>query len=177
MYKSTNSLALGIVFVGFTTQFGGEFASGAQIYQYFINFGIGALVMPVVAQALLSLFYYYGMYEIEYFVMVCMAPAVAFATGEATLNALTGMPYLICTLIIGVFIFVIILFGTDVYTHIPSICRESGTKIVIIGGKKALKAAEEKIKEAIKRTEFVVLGTIIYGKNLQRLGWQSARCA
>ena len=33
---------------------------------------------------------------------------------------------------------------------------------------------EEKIKEAIKRTEFVVLGTIIYGKNLQRLGWQSA---
>ena len=33
-------LAMGLAFVAFTTQFGGGFASGAQIYQYFINYGI-----------------------------------------------------------------------------------------------------------------------------------------
>ena len=156
--RNTHSLALGIAFVGFTTQFGGGFASGAQIYQYFINFGIGALIMPIVAQALLSLFYYYGMkyahrhhtydyrsfsdsfygrfrklfsnlYEIEYFVMVCMAPAVAFATGGATLNALTGIPYIICTLMIGAFIFAITLFGTDLVRK----CSSALSILIIVG--------------------------------------------
>ena len=35
--KSRMPLAMGVAFVAFTTQFGGGFASGAQIYQYFIN--------------------------------------------------------------------------------------------------------------------------------------------
>ena len=35
--KSKMPLAMGIAFVAFTTQFGGGFASGAQIYQYFIK--------------------------------------------------------------------------------------------------------------------------------------------
>lgn len=30
---------------------------------------------------------------------MCVAPAVAFATGGATLSTLTGLPYLVCTLI------------------------------------------------------------------------------
>ena len=152
------SLAMGIAFVGFTTQFGGGFASGAQIYQYFINYGIWALVTPILAQALMSLFYWYGMryafqkktydyrsfsdsfygrtkgvfsnlYEIEYFVMVCMAPAVAFATGGSTLNALTGIPYVVCTLIIGAFILVITLFGTDIVRKCSSIL----SVIIIVG--------------------------------------------
>ena len=38
--KSKMPLAMGLAFVAFTTQFGGGFASGAQIYQYFINYGI-----------------------------------------------------------------------------------------------------------------------------------------
>ena len=33
--KSKMPLAMGIAFVAFTTQFGGGFASGAQIYQYY----------------------------------------------------------------------------------------------------------------------------------------------
>ena len=36
--KNGMPLAMGLAFVAFTTQFGGGFASGAQIYQYFINF-------------------------------------------------------------------------------------------------------------------------------------------
>ena len=35
--KSKMPLAMGLAFVAFTTQFGGGFASGAQIYQYFIT--------------------------------------------------------------------------------------------------------------------------------------------
>lgn len=153
-----HSIAWGIAFVGFTTQFGGGFASGAQIYQYFINYGIWALIMPFLAQFLMSLFYWYGMkyahqkktydyrsfsdsfygkfrgifsnlYEIEYFVMVCMAPAVAFATGGSTLNALTGLPYMLCTLIIGIFIFLITLFGTDLVRKCSSVLS-----ILIIAG-------------------------------------------
>ncbi len=156
--KKTHSLAWGIAFVGFTTQFGGGFASGAQLYQYFINYGIWALVMPFIAQFLLSLFYWYGMryahnhqtydyrtfsdsfygkyrvifsnlYEIEYLVMVCMAPAVAFATGGSTLEALTGMPYLLCTLIIGIFIFFVTLFGTELVRKCSSVLS-----VLIIAG-------------------------------------------
>lgn len=140
--KKKHSLAVGIAFVGFVTQFGGGFASGTQIYQYFINYGAWTFIMPIVAQAILSIFYWYGMryafrnktfdyrsfsdkfygkykkigsnlYELEYFLMVSLAPAVAFATGGATLQALTGIPYIICTLFIGLIIFGLTIFGTD----------------------------------------------------------------
>ena len=50
--KSKMPLAMGIAFVAFTTQFGGGFASGAQIYQYFINYGIWCLLMPLITQGL-----------------------------------------------------------------------------------------------------------------------------
>lgn len=52
---------MGIAFVAFTTQFGGGFASGAQIYQYFINYGIWCLLMPLITQGLYALFFWYGM--------------------------------------------------------------------------------------------------------------------
>ena len=155
---------MGIAFVGFTTQFGGGFASGAQIYQYFINYGVFGLLTPIIAQALMSLFYWYGMkyafehkkydyrsfsdsfygkfksvfsnlYEVEYLVMVCMAPAVAFATGGATLNTLTGIPYILCTLLIGAFILVIAIAGTDLVrkcSSILSILIIAGMMVVLI---------------------------------------------
>ena len=56
--KSKMPLAMGIAFVAFTTQFGGGFASGAQIYQYFINYGIWCLLMPLITQGLYALFFW-----------------------------------------------------------------------------------------------------------------------
>ena len=158
------SMAMGIAFVGFITQFGGGFASGAQIYQYFINYGIWMLVTPVLAQGIMAAFYLYGMnyahqnktydyrnfsdrfygkfsiifsnlYELEYIVMVCLAPAVAFATGASILNTLTGIPYIICTMIIGVSIFIVTLFGTNFvrkYSSILSVMVIAGLLIVLI---------------------------------------------
>ena len=140
--KNKMPLAMGIAFVAFTTQFGGGFASGAQIYQYFINYGIWALILPVLTQGLLALFFWTGLkyayrhktydyrafsdhfygkyrllfsnlYELTYLIMIGTASAAAFATGGATLEQLTKIPYWLCTLIIGAFIFVIALYGTN----------------------------------------------------------------
>ena len=66
---------------------------------------------------------------------MCVAPAVAFATGGATLSTLTGLPYLVCTLIIGVFIFIVAIFGTDLVRRVASvlsICIIAGLLIVYI---------------------------------------------
>ena len=123
--KSKMPLAMGIAFVAFTTQFGGGFASGAQIYQYFINYGIWCLLMPLITQGLYALFFWYGMryaykhktydyrsfsdslygktrpimsnlYEICYLIMIGTASAAAFATGGSTLQMLFGIPYWVC---------------------------------------------------------------------------------
>ena len=75
--KSKMPLAVGVAFVAFTTQFGGGFASGAQIYQYFINYGIWGLILPVLAQFLLAFFFYIdGVYTI-----IDMATAYGSALG------------------------------------------------------------------------------------------------
>lgn len=141
--KNKMPLIMGVAFVAFTTQFGGGFASGAQIFQYFINYGIWCLILPFLSQGLYALFFWYGMryaykhktydyrsfsdkfygktspvmsnlYEICYLIMIGTASAAAFATGGSTLNALTKLPYWLCTSIIGLFIFIIVLFGTNV---------------------------------------------------------------
>ncbi|MCI1958342.1 MAG: hypothetical protein LKJ25_01800 [Clostridia bacterium] len=141
--KSKMPLAVGVAFVAFTTQFGGGFASGAQIYQYFINYGLWCLFLPIVSQLLLSLFFWYGMryayahktydyrsfsdsfygkfrpvfsnlFEITYIIMIATASAAAFATGGSTLFTLTKIPYWLCTLVIGIFIFLIALYGTNI---------------------------------------------------------------
>ena len=41
----TGSVIFGVAFVWFTTHFGGGFASGAQIYSYYVSFGIWCLLM------------------------------------------------------------------------------------------------------------------------------------
>lgn len=135
--KSRMPLAVGVAFVAFTTQFGGGFASGAQIYQYFLNYGIWTLVLPILTQFLLAFFFWIGMnyayekktydyrsfsdsfygkyrivfsnlYEITYLIMIATASAAAFATGGSTLQTLTNIPYWICTLVIGLFIFLLL---------------------------------------------------------------------
>lgn len=134
-------LTMGLAFVAFTTQFGGGFASGAQIYQYFINYGLWCLLLPLVTQGLYAFFFWYGMrysyrhkvydyravsnsmygkfnplmsnlYELCYLIMIGTASAAAFATGGSTLNTLLGIPYWLCTFFVAAFIFVIALFGT-----------------------------------------------------------------
>ena len=122
--SAASSMILGVAFVWFTTHFGGGFASGAQIYSYYVRYGIWCLLMPVLAMGYNALFFayclrfarkhevydyrsynnaFYGkfapvfsnLFEILYICVMCVAPAVAFATGGATLSTLTGLPYLL----------------------------------------------------------------------------------
>lgn len=141
--KNKMPVVLGVAFVWFTTQFGGGFASGAQLNQYFVFFGIWTLFTPILAQAMGAFYQWYALkyarkhelydyrsfndhfygkyapifsnlYEILYIGLLCMAPSVAFATGGATMQNVTGLPYMVCTAIIGIFIFVISIYGTAI---------------------------------------------------------------
>ena len=162
--NKAGSMILGVAFVWFTTHFGGGFASGAQIYSYYVRYGIWCLIMPAAAMLYNTVFFayclrfarkhevydyrsynnaFYGkfspvfsnLFEILYLCVMCVAPAVAFATGGATLSALTGLPYLLCTFVIGVFIFIVAIFGTDLVRKVASVlsvCIIAGLLIVYI---------------------------------------------
>lgn len=155
---------LGVAFVWFTTHFGGGFASGAQIYSYFVKYGAWCLLMPVLAMLYNMVFFAYSLYfarkhevydyrsynnafygkfapvfsnlfELLYLCVMCVAPAVAFATGGATLSELTGIPYLLCTFLIGIFIFVVAIFGTDLVRKVASVlsvCIIAGLMVVYV---------------------------------------------
>lgn len=95
---------------------------------------------------------------------MCVAPAVAFATGGATLSTLTGMPYLVCTLIIGVFIFIVAIFGTDLVRRVASIlsvCIIIGLLIVYIPNIIASSHEISQTASAMNSSEFP-LGKALY---------------
>ena len=162
--NKAGSMILGVAFVWFTTHFGGGFASGTQIYSYYVRYGIWSLFLPLFAMAYNGVFFAYCLYfarkhevydyrsynnafygrfaplfsnlfELLYLCVMCVAPAVAFATGGATLSTLTGLPYLLCTFLIGAFIFVVSVFGTDLVRKVASvlsICIIAGLLIVYV---------------------------------------------
>ena len=162
--NKAGSMILGVAFVWFTTHIGGGFASGAQIYSYYVRYGIWSLFLPLFAMAYNGVFFAYCLYfarkhevydyrsynnafygrfaplfsnlfELLYLCVMCVAPAVAFATGGATLSTLTGLPYLLCTFVIGAFIFVVSVFGTDLVRKVASvlsICIIAGLLIVYV---------------------------------------------
>lgn len=130
-----------VAFVWFATQFGGGFASGRQIIDYYVSYGWYAIFTPIVAQGLMALIFYYvlkvsvqkklrnygefthelygssrkimsPLFEFLYNFTLCIATAVAFATGGSTLTQLTGIPYIVSTLGIAV-----ILFGLTIYGY------------------------------------------------------------
>ncbi|MDO4554339.1 MAG: iron-containing alcohol dehydrogenase family protein [Lachnospiraceae bacterium] len=64
--------------------------------------------------------------------------------------------------------------GQEIYKNIPEKCAPYGKKVLIIGGKKALAAAEAKILDAIKDSSLKIIGTTWYGgectyANIERL--------
>lgn len=156
--KNKMPVVVGVAFVWFTTQFGGGFASGAQLYQYFLAFGIWAIVTPILAQAFGAIYQWYGLkyarkhevydyrsfndsfygkyapifsnlYEIIYIALLCVAPSVAFATGGSTMEKVTGLPYIVCTAVIGLFIFIIAIYGTNLVRK-----AASTLSVIIIAG-------------------------------------------
>lgn len=195
----TGAIILGVSFVWFTTHFGGGFASGAQIYSYFVRYGVWCLFMPVLAMLYNTVFFAYGLrfarkhqvydyrsynnafygkfapifsnlFEVLYICVMCVAPAVAFATGGATLSELTGLPYLLCTVLIGVFIFVVAIFGTDLVRRVASIlsiCIIAGLLVVyipnIISNFSGITDAAVSMASAELRLEDALYSAFLYG--------------
>ena len=195
----TYSIIFGVAFVWFTTHFGGGFASGAQIYSYYVRFGIWCLIMPALAMLYNGIFFAYGirfarkhevydyrsynnafygkfapvfsnLFEVLYICVMCVAPAVAFATGGATLSTLTGLPYLLCTLIIGIFIFIVAIFGTDLVRRVASvlsICIIAGLLIVyipnIIHGWSAIRATAQQMTTSTQPFGKALYSAFLYG--------------
>ena len=55
--------------------------------------------------------------------------------------------------------------GENAYDEIATYCAPFGTKVAIIGGKKALEASQERLLNALSKTELEAIDTIWYGKN------------
>lgn len=53
--------------------------------------------------------------------------------------------------------------GIDAYDEIKNICSKYGKKIIVIGGKRALKKAKNTIQEGVKDSELEILDFIWYG--------------
>lgn len=147
--KDRMPVVIGVAFVWFTTQFGGGFASGNQLRQYFVQFGVWAFVTCVLAQFIGAFYQWYALryakkhevydyrsfndsfygkyafifsnlYELVYIVTICVAPAAAFATGVSTMETAFGINHIIGTLFVGIFIFIVAVYGTNVVRKVAS---------------------------------------------------------
>ena len=55
--------------------------------------------------------------------------------------------------------------GDRIYDKIGPVCESYGKKVLVIGGRKALAAAYDKIAKFVSQTELEIIGTEIYGEN------------
>ena len=64
--------------------------------------------------------------------------------------------------------------GESCYNEIPSVCEKYNVKkVVLIGGKRALAAAEPRIREAIKETDIIITDSIVYGIECTKIDFKS----
>ncbi len=134
---------LTLVFVWFTTHFGGGFASGRQLVDFFVGYGWYAVLMPFIAVGVQAIVFYFAwkyavekelydykswtlsfyqpaeklfshLFEIMYLLVLLTATAVAFATGGATISTVLGTPYLLNTFIIAGAMLLLTIFGAHV---------------------------------------------------------------
>lgn len=146
---------LAVAFVWFTTHFGGGFASGRQLVDFFVSYGWYALITPVLSIAIVTAVLYYAWsfavtyktfdyrawgnqyfkpfeaifsnaYEVMYILILLIASAVAFATGGTVMKQILGTPYVMNTVIVAVFIFFLTIFGAEM------VRRAASTMAVII---------------------------------------------
>ena len=158
MKKSTENIYLSLAFLWFTTHFGGGFASGRQVVEYFVRYGKYAIIMPVISQAVIAIvlyaawmyafenkaFYYRvwtdkfykpvekvmsNVYELLYNLTLITATAVAFATGGATMKSVFGTSYLFNTALIAAALLLLTIFGAKFVRRAASVIA-----IAIIAG-------------------------------------------
>ncbi|MBQ0059054.1 MAG: iron-containing alcohol dehydrogenase family protein [Lachnospiraceae bacterium] len=55
--------------------------------------------------------------------------------------------------------------GGDCYKKIPGVCKDYGSKILVIGGEKGIRSAIDKIRAAIEGTDLHIIGIELFGKD------------
>ena len=52
--------------------------------------------------------------------------------------------------------------GTDVYEQVPEVCEPYGSRILLIGGEKALGAAKKLLQDAIEGSKLEIVDTVFF---------------
>lgn len=60
--------------------------------------------------------------------------------------------------------------GTDVYRQVPQVCEPFGSRILLIGGEKALQAAGQALRDAIADCGLEIVDTVIFGEDCTYAG-------
>ncbi|MDD5832663.1 MAG: iron-containing alcohol dehydrogenase family protein [Clostridiales bacterium] len=55
--------------------------------------------------------------------------------------------------------------GEKCYEKIPGVCKDYGSRILLIGGQRALRAAGDRIRNAVKGSGLTVTGELLYGND------------
>lgn len=55
--------------------------------------------------------------------------------------------------------------GADVCQKVPAVCKPYGTRILLIGGRKALAAGEQRLREALKGSGLEIVDTVLFGED------------
>ena len=55
--------------------------------------------------------------------------------------------------------------GDHIYDKIGPVCESYGNTVLLIGGRRALKAAEEKIRTYVAKTNLEIIGVELYGSD------------
>ncbi|MBP8785381.1 MAG: hypothetical protein KBH12_07840 [Synergistaceae bacterium] len=134
--------AVSVASVWFTTHFGGGFASGRQLVDFYVNYGWYALFMPFISVGIITAVLYLAwdyctvhkiydyrewgnsffkpyqlvfsnLLEISYLTILLMATGVAFATGGTIVEQVLHTPYTLNTIAIAAVIFFLTIFGAD----------------------------------------------------------------
>lgn len=58
--------------------------------------------------------------------------------------------------------------GEDSYREVPEVCARYGTRILLIGGEKAMKAGRAKLDMALADTKFEIADAVLYGRDCTR---------
>ena len=134
--------AISVASVWFTTHFGGGFASGRQLVDFYVSYGWYALFMPFISVGIITAVLYLAwdycsvheiydyrewgnkffkpyeavfsnLLEIFYLTILLMATGVAFATGGTIIEQVLHTPYTLNTIAIAAVIFFLTIFGAN----------------------------------------------------------------
>ncbi len=156
--ESRLSVMFGIAFVWFSTQFGGGFATGNQLRQYFVQYGWIGIITCIFAQCVMGYIFWYCLrysknhgvhnyrkyneslfgranvifgngFELVYLCSVTTGTAASFATTAATMESAFGVNYWISIVGMASFIFFVAIYGQSIIRKVATLL----STLIVVG--------------------------------------------